>query len=95
MMRTQPSLVTPEWLESRLGDGGVRVFEVDAEWSDAYAAGHLPNAVGGEWKQVCWDAKTREFPDAGALSSAAPDNPVYLTRVGRQTPQRKITATST
>jgi predicted amidohydrolase YtcJ len=34
---------------------------------------------GRSWDQTVWPS--RQFPDAGLLSSAAPDNPVYLTRV--------------
>ena len=34
---------------------------------------------GRSWDQTAWPS--REFPTGGLLSSAAPDNPVYLTRV--------------
>jgi thiosulfate/3-mercaptopyruvate sulfurtransferase len=55
-------LVSPAWVQDRIGEPGVRVIEVDAEWSDSYAAGHIPGALGSEWKTLCWDPLMREFP---------------------------------
>src|SRR5258706_8951233 len=45
------------------------------------AQGHKPGEWirGRSWDQTAWPS--REFPTDGLLSNAAPDNPVYLTRV--------------
>lgn len=55
-------LVSPAWLQARLGKPDMCVLQVDAEWSDSYAAGHIPGALGSEWKMLCWDPLMREFP---------------------------------
>ena len=53
-----------KWLAAHLDDSKVRLVEVDAEWAEGYAASHIPGAVGGDWKEVCWDPFSREFPTA-------------------------------
>jgi thiosulfate/3-mercaptopyruvate sulfurtransferase len=58
------SLVDAKWLAAHLDDSKVRLVEVDAEWAEGYAASHIPGAVGGDWKEVCWDPLSREFPTA-------------------------------
>jgi thiosulfate/3-mercaptopyruvate sulfurtransferase len=34
------------------------------DWTDtdAYDAGHIPGAIGWNWKEWLWDPLTREFP---------------------------------
>jgi thiosulfate/3-mercaptopyruvate sulfurtransferase len=60
-----PSLVTPEWLESHLGDPGLRLIEVAGLWPTdlaAYGEGHLPGAASWKWKEALWDDTVRDFP---------------------------------
>ena len=55
-------LVTTNWLETHLGDPGVRIIEVSlARSNDAYAAGHIPGASWWYWKDLCWHQTDREF----------------------------------
>lgn len=56
------ALVDPEWLSQRLDDPSVRVVHIDWEGTDAYRQGHIPGAVGRNWKEWLWDPVTREFP---------------------------------
>lgn len=55
-------LVNAQWLSPRLQDPDVRVIEVDWTGTEAYAAGHIPGALGWNWKEWLWDPLTREFP---------------------------------
>ena len=55
-------LVDAQWLSTHLQDPKVRVIEVDLTGTDAYAAGHIPGALGWNWKEWLWDPLEREFP---------------------------------
>ena len=55
-------LINVQWLSSRLQDPNLRVIEVDWTGTEAYAAGHIPGALGWNWKEWLWDPLTREFP---------------------------------
>lgn len=44
-------LVEPEWLESRLGEEGIKVVEVDYDPDTAYRVGHIPGALLIDWKK--------------------------------------------
>jgi thiosulfate/3-mercaptopyruvate sulfurtransferase len=62
-------LVEPEWLEEHLGDDDIRIVEVD-ENHDLYAQGHIPGAIGFDWKRDLQDQVKRDFlgpEDFGAL----------------------------
>jgi thiosulfate/3-mercaptopyruvate sulfurtransferase len=62
-------LVEPEWLEGHLNDDDIRVVEVD-ENPDLYAQGHIPGAIGFDWKRDLQDQVKRDFlgpEDFGAL----------------------------
>jgi thiosulfate/3-mercaptopyruvate sulfurtransferase len=55
-------LVDGDWLEARLGDPGLCIFELNSAATDSYDAGHIPGAQGWQWKEWCWDAAMRDFP---------------------------------
>jgi thiosulfate/3-mercaptopyruvate sulfurtransferase len=59
------SLVDPAWLEEHLEDPGVRIIEIGGmgqEQMQAYTTGHIPGALGWEWKSMLWDSRVRDFP---------------------------------
>jgi thiosulfate/3-mercaptopyruvate sulfurtransferase len=61
----ESALVSPEWLATRLDDPGVCVIEIAGlgqEQLQAYNAGHVPGALGWEWKSMLWDSHARDFP---------------------------------
>lgn len=63
-------LVTPEWLETHLGDPVVRVIEVSSEEAPVnYDVGHIPGAAWFFWKDLCWDDATREFLTPAQMST--------------------------
>jgi len=47
-------LVTTEWAANHLQDEGVRFVEVDVD-TEAYESGHIPGAVGWNWKEELQD----------------------------------------
>jgi len=51
-------LVTTEWAEEHLNDTGIRFVEVDVD-TEAYESGHLPGAVGWNWKKQLQDQLRR------------------------------------
>jgi thiosulfate/3-mercaptopyruvate sulfurtransferase len=57
-----PSLVTTDWLADHLSEPSLRVIEVDWDGLDSYRDGHIPGAVGWNWKDALWDPFEREFP---------------------------------
>jgi thiosulfate/3-mercaptopyruvate sulfurtransferase len=61
----EQALVTPEWVESRIGDPAVKVIEIAGMGQDqmqAYKEGHVPGAACWEWKDLLWDSHARDFP---------------------------------
>ncbi len=55
-------LVDTEWVASHLDDPRVRVVEVNRVGTEAYEIGHIPGALGWNWKAALWDVRMREFP---------------------------------
>jgi thiosulfate/3-mercaptopyruvate sulfurtransferase len=53
-------LVEPEWLEEHLNDESIRIVEVD-ENPALYAEGHIPGAIGFDWKEDLQDPIRRDF----------------------------------
>ncbi|MDX1638042.1 MAG: sulfurtransferase [Balneolaceae bacterium] len=51
-------LVTTDWAEDHLKDEGVRFVEVDVD-TEAYESGHIPGAVGWNWKEELQDQLRR------------------------------------
>ncbi|WP_181409695.1 sulfurtransferase [Martelella alba] len=56
------ALVETEWLAERIFDPQIRIVEINWDGLNDYAEGHLPGAVGWNWKSVLWDPYQREFP---------------------------------
>jgi thiosulfate/3-mercaptopyruvate sulfurtransferase len=61
-------LVTTEWAEAHLSDPAIRFVEVDVDTA-AYDTGHLPGAVGWDWKHDTQDTLRRDIPDKVALEA--------------------------
>lgn len=58
---TNPNvLVSTEWVEENLSDAGVVIVEVDVDTS-AYDEGHIPGAVGWNWKTQLSDTLQRDI----------------------------------
>jgi len=53
-------LVEPEWLQQHLNDDSIRIVEVD-ESPALYAEGHIPGAIGFDWKEDLQDPVRRDF----------------------------------
>ncbi len=60
------ALVSTDWLADRLGDETVRPIEVDED-TGAYAAGHIPGAVGWNWTTDLHHPLRRDYVDQAAL----------------------------
>jgi thiosulfate/3-mercaptopyruvate sulfurtransferase len=57
------ALVETDWVARRLCDGAVRLVEVDVD-TGAYEQGHLPGAVGWNWKDELQRRPVRDIPTA-------------------------------
>lgn len=55
------ALVSTEWVDQHMNDAGVRLIEVDVDTA-AYDAGHLPGAVGWDWKRDLQRKPQRDIP---------------------------------
>jgi thiosulfate/3-mercaptopyruvate sulfurtransferase len=53
-------LVEPDWLLAHLDDPTIRIVEVD-EAPQLYAEGHIPGAIGLDWKKDLQDQVRRDF----------------------------------
>jgi thiosulfate/3-mercaptopyruvate sulfurtransferase len=61
------ALVETEWLEANLDDPAIRVIEVDED-TTAYEKGHIPGAVGWNWRADLHAPVGRDYIDQGGLS---------------------------
>lgn len=55
-------LVETESLAERISDPKIRLLEVDWDGLKDYSAGHIPGAIGWNWKVALWDPFERQFP---------------------------------
>ena len=58
--RSNAALVTTDWAREHLDDPSVRFLEVDVD-TDSYETGHLPGAVGVNWKTQLTDPVLRDL----------------------------------
>jgi thiosulfate/3-mercaptopyruvate sulfurtransferase len=56
------SLVQTDWVASRIGDPHIRLVEVDVDTS-AYGTGHLPGAIGWDWRVDLQRHPVRDIPN--------------------------------
>jgi thiosulfate/3-mercaptopyruvate sulfurtransferase len=71
-IETPSALVDPGWLSAHLDDPDVRIIEIAGmgqEQMQAYRSGHVPGALGWEWKTMLWDTHARDFPDPQTFAS--------------------------
>ena len=59
-------LVSTSWVEEHLHDDSIRIVEVD-EKPELYAEGHIPGAVGFDWRADLQDPVKRDFLSAERL----------------------------
>jgi thiosulfate/3-mercaptopyruvate sulfurtransferase len=60
-------LVETDWVAEHLDDDSIRIVEVD-ENLDLYAEGHIPGAIGFDWKADLQDPVRRDFLDAESFA---------------------------
>jgi len=56
------ALVDTDWVAEHGHDPDVRLVEIDWDGLDAYQSGHIPGALGWNWKAALWDPFERQFP---------------------------------
>lgn len=61
-------LVTTDWVAAHKNDPGVKLVEVDVD-SQAYAAGHIPGAVGFNWHTELQDQVARDILSKAGLEA--------------------------
>ena len=54
------ALVETDWVRENLGKPGIKLVEVDVD-TKAYAAGHIPGAVGFNWQTQLQDQVNRDI----------------------------------
>ena len=64
--KNKDSLIEPDELQSRLGEPGIKVVEVDEDVT-LYDKGHIPGAVSWDWNKDLHDPLRREFIDGKQL----------------------------
>ena len=55
-------LVETSWVAEHLNDPKIRLVEVDVD-TTAYESGHIPGAVGWNWKKDTQQMISRDIPD--------------------------------
>jgi thiosulfate/3-mercaptopyruvate sulfurtransferase len=63
-------LVETQWVAEHLNDPKLRLIEVDVDTA-AYDTGHIPGAVGWNWKRDTQQPVRRDLPDAAAFQELA------------------------
>ena len=58
------SLVDTSWLAQHDNDPNVRIVEINRDDLDDYHSGHIPGAIGWNWKDMLWDNRERQFPSS-------------------------------
>jgi thiosulfate/3-mercaptopyruvate sulfurtransferase len=53
-------LVETDWVKANLGEPGIKLVEIDVDTS-AYDAGHIPGAVGFNWRTDLQDQVDRDI----------------------------------
>jgi len=61
-------LVETDWVADHLGDPKLRLVEVDVD-TTAYDSGHIPGAVGWNWKKDTQQTLRRDIPDKAGLEA--------------------------
>ena len=56
------SLVSIDWLAEHADDPNVCLIEINWDGTAAYDDGHIPGALGWNWKSALWDPFERQFP---------------------------------
>lgn len=56
------ALVDTEWVAKHALDPNVRLIEIDWDGLEEYKTGHIPGAIGWNWKSALWDPTARQFP---------------------------------
>jgi thiosulfate/3-mercaptopyruvate sulfurtransferase len=59
-------LVETEWVAGHLNDSGIRLVEVDVD-TTAYDSGHIPGAVGWNWRRDTQQMIRRDIPEKAAF----------------------------
>ncbi|HTX90213.1 MAG TPA: sulfurtransferase [Anaerolineales bacterium] len=65
---TPEVLVDTEWVAGHINEPHQRLVEVDVDPA-SYGAGHIPGAVGWNWKTDTQDVLRRNLPNAGAFEA--------------------------
>lgn len=79
------ALVSTEWAEDHLDDSGLQIVEVDVD-TESYGEGHIPGAVGWNWKTELQDqtqrtiVKKKDFEQL--LGNSGVDNETTLALYG-------------
>jgi thiosulfate/3-mercaptopyruvate sulfurtransferase len=61
-------LVETEWVAQHLNDPNLRLVEVDVD-TTAYDSGHVPGAIGWNWKKDTQQPVQRDIPDQAAFEA--------------------------
>lgn len=56
------SLVDVAWMKEHQDDPNVCLIEINWHDKNAYEEGHIPGALGWNWKEMLWDPDMRDFP---------------------------------
>ena len=67
-MTVSNSLVDTDWLHENAEDPQVALIEVDWDGLDSFKEGHIPGAIGWNWKAQLWDPFEREFPQPDLMA---------------------------
>jgi thiosulfate/3-mercaptopyruvate sulfurtransferase len=63
-------LVETDWVADHLNDKSIRLVEVDVD-TTAYESGHVPGAIGWNWKRDTQDTLRRDMPDQAGFETLA------------------------
>lgn len=63
-------LVSTEWVAANLNQPNIKLLEIDVD-TRHYDSGHLPGAIGFNWRTELQDQLTRDIPDKGQFERLA------------------------
>ena len=56
------ALVDTNWVAKHVDDPNVRLIEINWDGVEDYNTGHIPGAIGWNWKSALWHPTERQFP---------------------------------